>query len=66
MKTLKVLSIIGIVISVGHLLVVNTSSFISTNGAEQTSDFFGHLYLLVLSIVGLVQSNKVIKSAKGN
>jgi hypothetical protein len=66
MKTLKVMSIIGIIISVGHLLLANTPYGISVNGAESTSDFLGHLYLLALSIVGLVQANKALKMAKGN
>ncbi len=61
MKTLKVMSVIGIVWFAAHLLLVNMPSNIALQGPESTADFLQSCYALAFSIVVLVQAKKACK-----
>jgi hypothetical protein len=64
MKTLKVMSIIGIVWFSLHLLVANMPFYVAINGQPSDSDFFRSVYALAFSIVVLVQANRALKKQK--
>jgi hypothetical protein len=64
MKTLKIMSIIGIIWFGLHLLVANMPYYVLINGTETQSDFFRSVYGLAFSIVGLVQTNRLMKKHK--
>ena len=59
MKTLKIMSVIGIVIFAGHLLLVNLPSSVAVQGPESSADLIQSIYALALSIVGFIASIKI-------
>jgi hypothetical protein len=62
MKALKAMSIIGVIIYASSLIL----RFYLQSVGKDVGGVNISLYGLALSIVGLVQANKVLKKAKGN